>query len=165
MGARKHRNIRDNLFVVNAVLNSVKQGTEQALDLCAYDVDKCFDSLWTYECMNYLYEAGLKNDKLPLLFKMNQSSQIAVRTPIGLTRRENINIIIMQGAVWGSLLCAATTEKKHLYKYKGEVDVPPLEMVDDIHTLQNCEVASEAINSQVNAFIEQKKLTLGAKSV
>ena len=78
------------------------------------------------------------------------------------------------GNCLGSLLCAATTdqlakrvylEKKHLYKYKGDVDVPPLEMVDDIHTLQNCEVASEAINSQVNAFIEQKKLTLGAKSV
>ena len=55
---RKHRNIQDNLFVVNAVLNSVKQGPEEALDLCAYDVDKCFDSLWTYECMNDLYEAG-----------------------------------------------------------------------------------------------------------
>ena len=80
----------------------------------------------------------------------------------------------MQGTVWGSLLCAATTdklakkvyeEKRHLYKYKGEVDVPPLEMVDDILTLQNCGVASEAINSQVNGFIEQKKLTLGSKNV
>ena len=52
-------------------------------------------------------------------------------------------------------------KKEHLYKYKGEVDVPPLEMVDDILTLQNCGLASEAINNQVNNFIEQKKLTLG----
>ena len=78
----------------------------------------------------------------------------------------------MQGTVWGSLLCAATTDKlakrvydegELLYKYKGEVDVPPLEMVDDILTLQVCGVASEAMNSEVNAFIEQKKLTLGEK--
>ena len=52
------------------------------------------------------------------------------------------------------------TEREHLYKYKGEVDVPPMEMVDDILTLQNCGLASDAINTQVISFIEQKKLTL-----
>ena len=52
-------------------------------------------------------------------------------------------------------------EKEHLYKYKGEVDVPPMEMVDDILTVQNCGLASDAINTQVISFIEQKKLTLG----
>ena len=45
VGARKHRNIRDNLFVVNAILNSIKRGSEEAIDLCTYDVDKCFDAL------------------------------------------------------------------------------------------------------------------------
>ena len=60
VGARKHRNICDNLFVVNAVLNSVKKGSEEALDLCAYIVKKCFNLLWTYECINNLYETGLK---------------------------------------------------------------------------------------------------------
>ena len=156
--------------MVNAVLNSVKQGSEDALDLCAYDVDKCFDALWKYECMNDIYEAGFKNDKLPLLFKMNQHLQVAVRTPVGMT----ITNIIMQGTVWGSLLCAATTDKlakkvyeegELLYKYKGEVDVPPLEMVDDIFTLQICGATSEAMNSKVNAFIEQKTLTLGHKKM
>ena len=51
-GARKGRNNRDNLFLVNAVMNSVKRGTEEAIDICAYDAKKCFDSLWTYECKN-----------------------------------------------------------------------------------------------------------------
>ena len=120
--------------------------------------------------MNDIYEAGLKNDKLPLLFKMNQSAQ--VKTSLGMTRRETINNIIMQGTVWGSLLCAATTDKLAkrvydegdlLYKYKGEVDVPSLEMVDDILTLQVYGVLSEAMNSEVNAFLEKKNLTLGEK--
>ena len=47
-----------------------------------------------------------------------------------------------------------------LYKYKGEVSVPPMEMVDDILTIQKCGMASSAINAEVNAFIEHKKLTL-----
>ena len=75
VGARKHRNIRDNLFVVNAISNSIKRGSEEAVDLCTYDVDKCFDALWTYGCIHDLYEAGLKNDKLTLLFKLNKSAQ------------------------------------------------------------------------------------------
>ena len=55
----KHKNIRDNLFVVNAVMNSVKKGYEESLDICAYNVEKCFDSLWTHECINNLYLDGL----------------------------------------------------------------------------------------------------------
>ena len=75
----------------------------------------------------------------------------------------------MQGTVWASLQCTTTMEKlvqkayeedTLLYKYKGEVAVPPLEMIDDILTIQKCGATSLAINSEVNAFIEQKKLKL-----
>ena len=90
VGARKSRNIRDNLFVVYAVLNSVKRGNEEAVDVGAYDVEKYFDALWTYECINDLYEAGLKNDKLTLLFNMNQTAQVAVKTAHGMIERVKI---------------------------------------------------------------------------
>ena len=172
VGARKHRNIRDNLFVVNAITNSIKRGSEEAVDLCTYDVDKCFDALWTYECINDLYEAGLTNDKLTLLFKLNESAQVAIKTVHGLTERVDILNIIMQGTVWRSLFCTTTMDKLPknvyqneglLYKYKGEISVPPIQMVDDILTVQKCGMASSAINTEVNSFIEQKKLTLGHK--
>ena len=79
-----------------------EKGSEDALDLCAYDVDNCFNSLWTHECINDLYEAGLQNDWLTLLFKINQHAQIAVKTPFGLTERETMRKFIMQGTVWAS---------------------------------------------------------------
>lgn len=90
VGARKSRNIRDNLYVVNAILNSVKKGSEELVDLCTYDVEKCFDALWSYECINDLFEAGLRNDKLALLFEMNQIAQIAIKTSQGMTERVTI---------------------------------------------------------------------------
>ena len=170
-GARKGRNIRDNLFVVNAILNSVKRGNEEPVDVCAYDAEKCFDSLWTHECINDLYESGLRNDKLAVLFAINKNAQVAIKTSHGMTRRVNISNIIMQGTVWGSLFCTASidklaqnvyTENDLLYKYKGEVSVPPLGMVDDVLTVQKCGATSSAINNEVNAFFEQKKLKLSA---
>ena len=47
------------------------------------------------------------------------------------------------------------------HKYKGEVAVPPLEMVDDVVTISKC--GATTLNNTVNAFIEKKKLRLNSK--
>ena len=52
--------------------------------------------------------------------------------------------------------------KTLLYKYRGKVEVPPLQMMDDILTVQKCGSTSSAINDYLNAFMEQKKLKLSA---
>ena len=45
-----------------------------------------------------------------------------------------------------------------LYKYKGTVEVPLLEMVDNIITASKCGNTAIAMNETVNTFIEFKKL-------
>ena len=68
VGARKNRNIRDNIFAMNAIINSIAKENKEALDIQIFDIEKCFDSLWLHEVINCLFDAGLQNDKLPLLF-------------------------------------------------------------------------------------------------
>ena len=51
VGARKHRNIRDHLFIVHGVINSVLNGEGNPIDIQIYDVEKCFDALWLEDCM------------------------------------------------------------------------------------------------------------------
>ena len=46
VGARKGRNIKDNIFIINAITNSVRKGKEEEVDIQVYDVETCFDSLW-----------------------------------------------------------------------------------------------------------------------
>ena len=41
-------------------MNSIRKGNEQACDITIDDIEKCFDVLWVQECMNTLYENGLK---------------------------------------------------------------------------------------------------------
>ena len=47
IGARKGRNIRDHLFIVNGILNSVKQKESKPIEIQLYDISKalqvCYD--------------------------------------------------------------------------------------------------------------------------
>ena len=169
VGARKGRNIRDNLFVLNAVLNAVNHDKNKPVDLGVYDVEKCFDSLWIYECINDVYETGMRNDKLSLLYKMNMNAQVAIKTASGITERTNIKDTVMQGTTWGPVFCTTSMDKlgkevyedeEFGYKYKGEVKIPPLEMIDDILSVSNCNEKSVEMNAEINAFVEAKKLKL-----
>ena len=173
VGSRKLRNIRDHIFVMNAILNSVTNQTEEAIDCQVYDVDKCHDSLWLHEVVNDLYDAGLTNDKLALLFLENSSAQVAVKGSSGISRRICIRNIIMQGTVWANLCCTVLMDKLGkimynkpdlMYKYKGTVSVPSLQMVDDIMVLGKCNsLQTVQSNSVVNSFMNIKKLSLSEK--
>ena len=48
VGSQKRRNIHDILFVMNAITNGAKQQTENACDVCVYDIKKCHDNLWLH---------------------------------------------------------------------------------------------------------------------
>ena len=54
----------------------------------------------------------------------------------------------------------AYQDKQLLYKYKNDVDVPPLEMVDDVITASKCGNQVVATNTAVTTFTKLKKLTL-----
>ena len=172
VGARKERNIRDNIFVINAITNALRKGNEDPADFQLYDVDNCFDALWLQEVINCLYQAGLNNDKLPLLFLENNIAQVAVKSSGEISNRVTIRNIIMQGSVWGSICCVVLMDKlgqqaysrpDMLYYYKGIVATPPLQMVDDILGIQKCSKKSTRMNNVINTFMDLEKLKLSKK--
>ena len=169
VGGRKGRNIRDNIFVINAITNSIKNGAEESCDIKVYDVNKCFDALWTHECINTLYELGVNNDNLVLLYEETKNAMIAIKTANGLTERKTIQNVIMQGSVFGTIMCTAVMDKlakifysesNIAYKYNNTVNVPVLEMVDDVISVNQCSSKSVTSNATVNSFMDINKLSL-----
>ena len=78
----------------------------------------------------------------------------------------------MQGTVWAGLCCTVMFDKlgklvysrpELMYKYKGIVAIPPMEMVDDILSVTKCSNQSVKVNAVVNTFMETKKLKLNKK--
>ena len=58
IGARKGRNIRDHLFVINGILNEALQNKNKNIDVQIVDIEKCFDKMNYTETANDMYEAG-----------------------------------------------------------------------------------------------------------
>ena len=85
IGARRHRNIRDHLFVINGVLNDVQQNknNDSGVDIGIYDIEKCFDKMCYAETSNDLYKAGVKDDKFIMITNSNRECQVAVKTQWG----------------------------------------------------------------------------------
>ena len=167
VGGREGYNVRDHLFVIYSILNSVRNKESPAVDLHMYDLCKCFDGLWLEECCNNLYSAGITDDKLAMIYEGNILNKVAVRTPTGLTERVRVERIVTQGGVTGPLCCAVQTDDigkqslesgNNLYLYKGVVGIPTLAMVDDLAKISTCGIESVEDNGYVNAKIEQNKL-------
>ena len=101
--------------------------------------------------------------------KKQKNALIAIKTSTGLTQRENIENIKMQGPVFESLICTSVMDKlakifnndeSLFYKYNNEVYVPVLGMVDDVLCVSRC--SNEAVKSvaTLNLFMELNKLKL-----
>ena len=141
------------------------------MDLQIFDYKQCFDSLWLQECLNDIYTNGVKDDKLALLFNINSQVKVTVKTPVGKTDTGVIKNVITQGDVFGPILCSnqvdsfgkeCLNEGKYTYSYKGEVDIPPLSMVDDLICISECGHKTAMVNTFINYKTNSKKLQFGA---
>jgi hypothetical protein len=122
--------------------------------------------------MNDLYTAGLDDDKFALLYNVNRSVNIAVKTPVGKTERQTIKNVITQGDVFGPMFCSKQVdtfgqeclmENKYTYMYRGEVEIPPLSMVDDVLCVSECGYQTSMTHAYITAKTDSKKLQFGAQ--
>ena len=173
VGGRKGRSVRNHIWVLNAVICDILSKKKKTpVDLQIFDYKECFDSLWLEECMNDMYKGGVQDDKFPLLYNMNKHVNVAVRTPVGKSNRGDITNAIIQGDVIGPMFCGKQVDEigkeclennKYNYKYKGEVNIPPLIMIDDLITVSECGLQTTMMNSYINTKTAMKKLQFGTE--
>ena len=109
------------------------------------DVDKIIEEISTMDkkVKKEIMEDVTRDDKFALLYKINSHVNVAVKTPVGKTDRG----IIKKGDVFGPMMCGKQIDEigreclesaKYTYAYKGEVEIPPLIMLDDLITISEC---------------------------
>ena len=122
------------------------------------------------EVTNELFEAGVDDDKLALLHKINEINHIRVKTSAGLSDAKTVKNIICQGDPWGSIECGVIKDgfrKQSLnpqlepYQYKDKVPVPLLGMVDDTILISESGYKANRLNAFINAKAAVKRLQFG----
>ena len=104
-------NVRNHVWVLNGVIQDVlKRKGSESIDVQILDIAQCFDALWPEECLSDLYQYGIQDHTIRLLYDGSLSTQIAIRTPVGITERKEVHKTVMQGNVWAPSLCATSID-------------------------------------------------------
>ena len=169
VGGRKGRNGRDHIFVVNGAIQDVfSSKTAEPIDLFICDYRTMFDGLDVKTTLNDLYDNGVKDDNFTLIYKLYETSNVSIKTPMGLTDRRQVEReIITQGDCLGPILASSTVDtfgkecyskQKHLYWYRNTTPVSPLTMLDDVFALSLCGPNSIQMQEFLNIKSGSKKL-------
>ena len=150
-GGTKGKGVVDNFIILSALFHHVKY-LNKKLWLTFYDIKKCFDSLWLEDCMNSLWENGVKDDTLSLIYYLNEK---AVKTPSGETDPLSFMNIVKWGTILGPVLNNISLDRvcKDSYSHHlGSVEIRSLEFADDIadhNSDKNSALTSNRIIEQI----------------
>ena len=98
MGARKRKGCRNNILILNGIIHEVvtNKKTEPVV-LQIYDYRQMFDAISLEEAISDAFDVGIKDDDLILIYKANKEIQMAINTPNGLTNRQSLSNVVLQG--------------------------------------------------------------------
>ena len=130
-----------------------------------------FDSINLKQAISGVYEAGLKDDNLSLVYEAKREIFMAVNTPYGLSERQTLKNIVLQCDTWGSLLASVQvdmigqkcSESGYGYKYKDLLPVGMLGLVDDTIGVTEVGYKAQMMNAFFNVKTAEKGLQFGVK--
>ena len=91
--------------------------------------------MWPGDSITSLYENGVENDILDLIYKLNHKAEIVVKTTFGDCNPIFVENIVRQGTVLGPVLNKCSLDKvchKSESYQSGNVNIKSLEFVDDV---------------------------------
>lgn len=111
MGGRKRKGCRNNIFIINGIIHDVMSSKKKKPALLQiYDYRQMFDAINLEQALSDIFDAGLDDDNLALIYRGNKEISMAVNTPSGLTERQCIKNVVLQGETWGSILASVQVD-------------------------------------------------------
>ena len=169
MGGRKGKGCRNNIFILNGIIHEENRRNNEPIMFQIYDYAQMFDSINLQEAICDIYDCGFTDNMLSLVYQANSEIQMAVNTPHGLTERQTIRNTVLQGDTFGSILASVQVDAigKHCqksdlgYKYKKQLPIPMLGLVDDIIGISEIGIKAQQMNALINVKTVEKGLRFG----
>ena len=130
-----------------------------------------FNSNMVHIPISDIHDYGLKVDNLALIYKANEKINMAVKTPGGLTARQLVKNIVLQGYTFGSILASVQVdsigkvveEAGDGYLYIGILPISFLGLVDDVIRVTEAGFKAQQLNTILNVKTLEKCLHYGVK--
>ena len=107
IGGRKKKGCRNNILIINGIIYDVLASKKnEPVVMQIYDYKQMFDAISLEEAVNDAFDAGVKDDNLALIYHANREVKMSVNTRNGLTDRQTLNNLILQGDTLGSILAS-----------------------------------------------------------
>ena len=104
MGGRKRKGCKNNIFLLNGIIHEVLSSTKKKPVMFQfYDYSQMFDSINLEEAISDLYDTGVSDDNLALIYEANKEINMGVKTGHGMTERQIITNTVLQGDTFGSI--------------------------------------------------------------
>ena len=170
MGARKNKGSRNNIFIINGIIHDVMSSRKKSpVMLQIYDYKQMFDAINLEQAISDIYDVGLNDDNLNLIYKANSDVRMSVNTPDGLTDRQKLENVVLQGDTWGSLLASVQVDsiskevnsRGYGYKYMDKLPVSLLGLVDDMIGVSEVGYKAQQLNAVLNVKTAEKRLQFG----
>ena len=170
MGGRRGKGCKNNIFIVNGIIHEVLQSRKmKPVVLQFYDYSQMFDSINLQEAISDIFDTGVDDDNLVLLYNANKEIDMAVKTANGLSDRKTVNEIVLQGDKWGSILASVQVDKigqdcmnaGYFYSYKNVLPVGFLGLVDDTVGITEAGYKAHQLNAVMNVKTAEKTLQFG----
>ena len=170
MGARKGKGCRSNIWILNGIIHeNVKKSNTKPVVLQFYDYKQMFDSVNLKEAISDLYDYGVQDGDLQLIYKANKEIFMAVKTSGGLTNRQKITNSVLQGDTWGPMMASVQVEKigKSVeeagigYRYKNQLPISILGLIDDVVGNSDAGYRAQQLNVILNTKTSEKGLQYG----
>ena len=104
VGGRRNIN---HIFVINGIIQeTLSSKNNRPVTLQIYDYKQMFDSMNLEESLSDLFDSGMKDNTLALLYDANRNVRVKVKTSHGFTVEKEFQRIVLQGDTWAPTMAA-----------------------------------------------------------
>jgi exonuclease III len=171
IGGQPGHRVEEFIFVMKSVIAHYRSQNKMVILQC-YDLEKYFDKEMVEDAVLTCYERGANPKAIRCWYKLNDNTEIRVRTGAGVSEEANVGAVIGQGTIAGALVSQAVLDDAVQEQFKpggeeelsyGGVHLAPLLFQDDIiHGAAGLPQAREA-NRKMNLLVKQRALGLNSR--
>ena len=133
-----------------------------------FDISKFFDREMLKDGMDSLYKCGIAGKIYRLIYELNKSTKLTIKTGCGTTQPKQIGANITQGSIGGALISSVNLDKtvdEHFSKSEHEISyvdlrLQPTIFQDDLSRMTSSRSAAQAGNEYIKSCMEVKLLDL-----